>query len=174
MTAPRLLALALLLALPACDGCRGDEKTDGARPSSAPAASAPLPLNPSDVVRIAEQRKIVRTTLRAHVGTTLEGTAADLPNLQKLVDGDVFSKDELYERQSIAIAFGDAIAKDLSLRWVMILHDTGTEPALCCRPDGTAIDVQALLVDPLERGEKVDLAAVRAAIEAQVRPPAAE
>lgn len=168
MTGSRFIVVALALALGACDGC-GD---DGA---SSPAASAPtgppskLPLNPSDVVRLSKQRKIVKTALRAHHGVELEGAPADVPNLQRLIDEGIFSREELYERQSIGVAFGDAIAKELSLRWVMVLRDHGTEPALCCGPDDSTIDVISMITDPLDRGEKVDLAALKASLTAQLR-----
>jgi hypothetical protein len=122
-----------------------------------------------DITRIAKQRKIIKTALRAHHGVELVGGLADVPHLQKLIDAEVFTRDELYERQAIALTFGDAIAKELSLRWVMVLHDHGTEPALCCRPDGTTIDVLAMVTEPLQRGEKIDLAAVQEIIAAQAR-----
>ena len=162
----------LLILLGALSGCEGCEGKPGRPPTTAATAAADpkhLPLAPKDDVRLAQQRKIIRGALRAHYGENLVGGPADLPFLQKLIDEDVFSSEELYERESIAVAFGDVLASELPLRWVMALDEHGSDPALCCRPSGSAIDVLSMITVPLERGDDVDLAALAQSIREEIK-----
>jgi hypothetical protein len=54
----------------------------------------------------------------------------DLPVLQRLIDDRAFSKTQTYELQSLGIAFGDVLASELRLQWVMVTDEYGTDPTL--------------------------------------------
>ncbi len=116
--------------------------------------------NPSkqDNERLDKQRKLIADVVKQRYGTTtLTGTSADLPVLQRLIDDDVFDKSQSYELQSLGVAFGDVLASEMPLRWVMITDEYGTDPTL--RFKYTAINVNALTMisKRLERGERVNL-----------------
>jgi hypothetical protein len=44
----------------------------------------------------------------------------------RLIDDTVFKKSQTYELQSLGIVFGDVLASELPLRWVMITDEYGT------------------------------------------------
>jgi hypothetical protein len=81
----------------------------------------------------------------------------DLSVLQRLIDDKVFSKTQTYELQSLGIAFGDVLASELPLRWVMVTDEYGTDPTL--RFKGTAVQINALTIisKRIEKAEKVNL-----------------
>jgi hypothetical protein len=81
----------------------------------------------------------------------------DLPVLQRLIDDRAFSKTQTYELQSLGIAFGDVLASELRLQWVMVTDEYGTDPTL--RFKGTTVQVNALTMisKRIEKDEAVDL-----------------
>jgi hypothetical protein len=80
-----------------------------------------------------------------------------LPVLQRLIDDKAFSKSQTYELQSLGIAFGDVLASELPLRWVMVTDEYGTDPTL--RFKGTTVQINALTMISKRVGkdEKVNL-----------------
>ena len=82
---------------------------------------------------------------------------ADLSILQRLIDDKVFGKSQTYELQSLGIAFGDVLASELPLRWVMVTDEYGTDPTL--RFKGTTVQINALTMisKRVEKDEDVNL-----------------
>ena len=126
------------------------------------AAKPPMPkfseLSQEDRTRLAQQRAIATAAAKQRYGTSiLKKTVADLPVLQGLIDDKVFSKTQTYELQSLGIAFGDVLASELPLRWVMVTDEYGTDPTL--RFKGTTVQINALTMisKRIERDEKVNL-----------------
>jgi hypothetical protein len=111
------------------------------------AAKPPMPkfseLSQEDRTRLAQQRAIAAAAAKQRYGTSiLKKTVADLPVLQGLIDDKVFSKTQTYELQSLGIAFGDVLASELPLRWVMVTDEYGTDPTL--RFKRTTVQINAL------------------------------
>ncbi len=115
-------------------------------------------LSHEDRKRLDQQRAIVAAAAEQRYGTSsLRKTEADLPVLQRLIDDKAFSKSQTYELQSLGIVFGDVLASELSLRWVMVTDEYGTAPTL--RFKGTTVQVNALTMisNRVEKDEKVNL-----------------
>jgi hypothetical protein len=115
-------------------------------------------LSHEDRTRLDQQRAIVAAAAKQRYGaSTLLKTVADLSVLQRLIDDKVFSKSQTYELQSLGVAFGDVLASELQLRWVMVTDEYGTDPTL--RFKGTTVQINALTMisKRIEKGEKVNL-----------------
>jgi hypothetical protein len=123
-------------------------------------AAEPDALSPADRIRLERQRDHLGEVAHRTLGVRLTRTSADLPALQRLVDSGVLARDDLFALEALAVAFGDAISGELSLRWVMLTNEHGNDPALR-GGDGRIVDVLALVAAPLERSEPLDLTAVR-------------
>jgi hypothetical protein len=124
----------------------------------APPAPRFSELSRDDSKRLDEQRAIVAVAARQHYGTAkLTKTKSDLPILQRLLDDKVFQKSQTYELQSLGVAFGDVLASELPLRWVMITDEYGTDPTL--RFKNTSININALTMisKRVERDEPVNV-----------------
>ena len=115
-------------------------------------------LSREDRTRLEQQRAIVAAAAKQHYGiSSLRKTVADLSVLQRLIDDKLFSKTQTYELQSLGVAFGDVLASELPLRWVMVTDEFGTDPTL--RFKGTTVQINALTMisKRIEKDEKVNL-----------------
>ncbi len=115
-------------------------------------------LSREDRARLEQQRAVVLAAAKHRYGTlALTGNKSDLPVLQRLIDDKVFSKSQTYELQSLGIAFGDVLANELPLRWVIVTDEFGTDPTL--RFGETTLQVNALtmICKRVERGESVSV-----------------
>jgi len=115
-------------------------------------------LSLQDKARLDQQRVLVAAAAKQRYGiSALSRTKKDLPILQRLIDDKVFKKSQTYEWQSLGVVFGDVLASELPLRWVMITDEYGTDPTL--RFKNTSININALtmLSKRVERDESVDV-----------------
>ena len=118
-------------------------------------------LTPADRERLARQRAVVLAVVKQRYRTAaFARSRKDLPILQRLLDEKAFSKSQFYELQSSGVVFGDVLASELPLRWVMISDEFGTDPTL--RFKNTSININALTIisKRVERDENVDLEAL--------------
>jgi len=72
----------------------------------------------------------------------LSRTKRDLPILQRLINDKAFNKSQTYELQSLGVVFGDVLASEVPLRWVMVTDEFGTDPTL--RLKETTLQVNTL------------------------------
>lgn len=107
--------------------------------------------------RLNQQRGIIAAVAKQRYGITLSKTKGDLPVLQRLIDDKVFKKSQTYELQSLGIVFGDVLASELSLRWVTISDEYGTDPTLRFKNTRININVLTMISKRLERDESVNL-----------------
>jgi Domain of unknown function (DUF3806) len=108
--------------------------------------------------RLDQQRALVAAAAKRRYGTAaLSRTKGDLPILQRLINDKVFKKSQTYELQSLGVVFGDVLASELPLRWVMITDKYGTDPTL--RFENTSININPLTMisKRVERDEPVDV-----------------
>ena len=148
---PRTSILLVIVLLSLATGCSKQE-------SAQPATAKFTELSDKDRARLDQQRAIVAAAAKQRYDTSvLTKTVKDLPVLQRLIDDKVFSKTQTYELQSLGIAFGDVLASQLPLRWVMVKDEYGTDPTL--RFKGTTLQVNALTMisKRIEKDEAVDL-----------------
>jgi hypothetical protein len=126
-------------------------------------------LTASDEFRLNKQRAVVLAELSKRYGAKgLTGKAADIPLLQRLLDDKVFGATQTYELQSIGVAFGDVLANDLGMRWVVVSDEYGTDPTL--RYKDTTIQVNALTMISrrVEDGQPLDLEAIRRGVRSNI------
>lgn len=118
-------------------------------------------LTREDQERLARQRAVILAVLKQRYGTaTLWRSRQDLPILQRLLDQKAFSRSQTYELQSLGVAFGDVLAKELSLRWVMISDELGTDPTLRFKNTTITINALTMISKRVEADQKVDLEAL--------------
>lgn len=106
-----------------------------------------------------KQRALIAAVAKQKYGTlSLTKTKSDLVVLQRLLDDRVFSKSQTYELQSLGVVFGDVLASEFPLRWVMVTDEYGTDPTL--RYKNTTIQVNALTMisKRVEQNRPLDLA----------------
>jgi hypothetical protein len=115
-------------------------------------------LSREDSARLEHQRTVVAAEVKRRYGTrTLTRTKQDLPVLQDLIDEGVFNKSQTYELQSLGVAFGDVLASELPLRWVMVVDEFGTDPTLRFKQTTVQINALTMISKRIEKGEPVNL-----------------
>jgi hypothetical protein len=115
--------------------------------------SAPTP---ADSERLERQRQLVEKYLADESREKFKTPAGKLGTIRAFLAGNVFASTQTYELQSLGVVFGDALALELGLEWVIVEDSTGRDPAL--RAPGTSIIVYPLTMisKRVERGEAVD------------------
>jgi hypothetical protein len=115
-------------------------------------------LTPGASQRLDQQRAIVARAARQRYGTAaLTRTEKDLPILQRLLDDKAFKKSQTYELQSLGVAFGDVLASEFPLRWVMITDEYGTDPTLRFKNTSVNINALTMISKRVEKDEPVDV-----------------
>lgn len=115
-------------------------------------------LSREDNDRLNQQRALVAATAKQRYGTAaLTRTKDDLTVLQRLLNDHVFKKTQTYGLQSLGVVFGDVLAGELSLRWVMITDEYGTDPTLRFKNTTININAVTMISKRVERGESVDV-----------------
>jgi hypothetical protein len=131
------------------------------KPTTAPSAPALTDLSPEDVMRLDRRRALVQEAItRGYQAPQLTRTPADLPALQRLLDDGVFARTQRYQLQSVGIVFGDVLATELPLWWMLATADGKSWPTLRFRDTTIQIHPMSLISTPIENGEKVNLAAL--------------
>ena len=116
------------------------------------------PLSHEDSERLDQQRALVAAAAKQKYGTeALSRTKRDLPILQRLIDDKVFKKSQTYELQSLGVVFGDVLASELPLRWVMITDEYGTDPTLRFKNTSVTINALTMISKRVEKNESVDV-----------------
>lgn len=115
-------------------------------------------LSSEDRTRLDQQRAIVVAAANRRYGIpALTKTLADLTVLQRLIDDKAFGKKQTYELQSLGVAFGDVLASELPLRWVMVTDEYGTDPTLRFKNSTVQINALTMISKRVEKDEKVSL-----------------
>jgi hypothetical protein len=114
-------------------------------------------LSQDDAARLQRQRDVVATAAKRQGMGPLTRSKADLPVLQKLIDEQVFKKEQTYELQSLGVAFGDVLANELPLRWMMVTDEYGTDPTLRFKNTAAQINALTMISKRIERDERVNL-----------------
>jgi len=115
-------------------------------------------LSREDSTRLEQQRAVVLAAAKQRYGiSALTRTKSDLAVLQKLVDDSVFNKSQTYELQSLGVAFGDVLASELPLRWVMVTDEFGTDPTLRFKETTIQINALTMISKRVEEDEPVSV-----------------
>ncbi|HJT72187.1 MAG TPA: DUF3806 domain-containing protein [Terriglobales bacterium] len=114
-------------------------------------------LTEEDSTRLEQQRAVVAAAAKQRFGTTaLTRTERDLPILQRLINDRVFKKSQTYELQCFGVAFGDVLASEFPLRWVMVTDEFGTDLTLRFKQTTIQINALTMISKRVERGEPVN------------------
>lgn len=115
-------------------------------------------LSQQDRARLDQQRAIIAAAVKQRYGVpALSRSIADLGPLQRLIDDKVFAKTQTYELQSLGVAFGDVLASELPLRWVMVTDEYGTDPTLRFKETTLQVSALTMISKRVESGEVVNL-----------------
>lgn len=88
------------------------------------------PLSPLDQQFMDSQRNTI-AEFANNFGRTFSGNAdRDLDTLQRILDSNVISRDDLLTQQAMGIVLGDLLAKTLSMKWVVYRDRAGKSRAL--------------------------------------------
>jgi hypothetical protein len=116
-------------------------------------------LSREDAARLNAQRAVVAAAAKQKYSTpSLSRTKADLAILQRLIDDQVFTKTQTYELQCLGVAFGDVLASEFPLKWVMVTDDYGTDLTLRYKTTTVQINALTMISKRIERNERPDLA----------------
>jgi hypothetical protein len=116
-------------------------------------------LGPQDIARLEAQRAVVASAAKQKYGTlALTKTRKDLPVLQRLIDDKVFTKKQSYELQSLGVAYGDVLASELPLRWVMVTDEYGTDPTLRYKQTTLQVNALTMISKRVEQDQNLNLA----------------
>lgn len=97
------------------------------------------PLSAIDQQFMAEQRNRVET-LANRLGRRLSGdTERDLDTLQAIIDRDLISHEDRLSLQALGVVFGDLLASELDMHWIVYRDRAGRSRALQYRNDATYI-----------------------------------
>ena len=114
-------------------------------------------LSPDDSRRLQQQRDLVASVARQRYGFILKGNVADLLVLQRFIDDSVFSKTQTHQLQSLGVAFGDVLASELPLRWVMVSDEYGTDPTLRFKDTTVQINALTMISKRIEQNKEANL-----------------
>jgi len=115
-------------------------------------------LRSEDNQRLDQQRAFIAHAAKQRYGTSaLTRTRKDLPILQRFLDDKAFTKSQTYELQSLGVAFGDVLASEFPLRWVMISDEYGTDPTLRFKDTSVNINALTMISKRVESDEPVDV-----------------
>ncbi|HWF17944.1 MAG TPA: DUF3806 domain-containing protein [Verrucomicrobiae bacterium] len=116
-------------------------------------------LSKEDAARLEKQRHLIAVIAMQKYGApALTKTKSDLPILQRILDDKVFKKSQTYELQCLGITFGDVLASEFPLRWVMVTDEYGTDPTLRFKETTWQINALTMISKRVEKGEIVNLA----------------
>ena len=115
-------------------------------------------LSSEDTARLDKQRALVAAAAKHKYGTpSFAKTKSDLVVLQRLINDQAFNKSQTYELQSLGVAFGDVLATEFPLRWVMVTDEYGTDPTLRYKATTLQINALPMISKRIERDEHVSL-----------------
>ena len=115
-------------------------------------------LSLEDGARLERQRAVVSAAAKQRYGTAaLTRTRRDLPVLQKLIDDKAFSKSQTYQLQCLGVAFGDVLASELPLRWVIVTDEYGTDPTLRFKDKSLNVNALTMISKRVEKDEAVNV-----------------
>lgn len=121
--------------------------------------------------RLRELEKI----LRRHYGkgTRLSGKRSDLALLQRALDDKANELSKPAIVQSLGLAFGNVLANELGLDWVIVEDEYGSDPALRHPETDALLHPLTMISGQLEDSERVDLQELVRRYRSEVAAPAA-
>ncbi|WP_367871924.1 DUF3806 domain-containing protein [Luteolibacter sp. Populi] len=113
------------------------------------------PLNSEELATLAGSAEWVNRLLEEEFQSKvrLTGTREDIPNLHTMLEEGPFTEDAKAELKTFGIVFGNVLARELPLRWVVYRDANGTDFALQYEELELFVFPWDLLVKRMEGGE---------------------
>ena len=86
-----------------------------------------------------------------------ETPAGKLGTIRAILQGDVFKPDQTYELQCLGIVFGDALAQEIGMEWIIVEDEYGRDPAIRLPKTTIIVYPMTMISKRTERREKVDV-----------------
>jgi hypothetical protein len=110
-------------------------------------------LTGAELQLLRRQRDVVDDLARRHVGSVLaRGSLHDLEVLQQILDAEVVDDDETFELQSLGVALGDVMERQLGLSWVVYRDELGEGRALRLEETDLVLFPITMISKRVERG----------------------
>ncbi|CAH0990484.1 hypothetical protein SIN8267_00576 [Sinobacterium norvegicum] len=87
-------------------------------------------LAPNDQRYLQYQRQRINDLFMSQLGQNIRGDKSDLIAMQKLIDQHIIKRDDTLMNQALGVVFGDLLAKDLNMKWVVYTDQIGRSRAL--------------------------------------------
>jgi hypothetical protein len=125
-------------------------------------------LGAEDLSELEAMRSWVRNHYSPDSLPQYESVSGKLKLLATILGNNWVEPSETIKLHSLGISFGDALAQELGLAWVIVEDDYGRDPALCM--DGTSILLfpKTMISKRIEAGESVDIYSMFGSICSQV------
>lgn len=118
---------------------------------------------------MASQRRNVLDLIYRQLGIVkLHGGLDDLKVLQRIVDKQLFRRDDMEGWQAVGVVFGDTLAQGLDLHWVQMEDEFGTSKALQWKKTNNFVFPITMLSKRQKWGQAIDLQALYTKIESDV------
>ena len=118
-------------------------------------------MNLGDRTILRDKRREVADLLARRVGVLrLTGTRADIPALQQFYDRRIVPHRDVLTWQAIGVAFGDILANELDLEWIIYEDHRGTSKALRWRKTDNFLFPVTMFSKRLRYGEALDIEAI--------------
>jgi hypothetical protein len=105
-----------------------------------------------------EQREVILEVLRDRYDTfQTPKLRSDLNAIQQIIDDEVFTADQEHEWICLGVVFGDLLANELGLQWIMQSDEYGAEPALNLEGSSILLFPRTMLIKRIEQGEEPNL-----------------
>ena len=126
-------------------------------------------LGPSDLMKSERQRKRANELALRSLGSPLRGGGLrNLEILQRLINGDFISKDDVMDQQALGVVLGDVMAQNLHLTWIVVDDEIGHSRALRWRDTQPIFFPVTMISKRMVAGEKVDIQALYQGVSDQV------
>jgi hypothetical protein len=112
------------------------------------------PLDKEWSADLAEKREAIKDLAEDH-SLAIKGDEGDLAVLQQIIDDKWIAKDDTAKFQALGVILGDILVKKLGVSWSLFNDQNYTEPVLKADNADVHIAVMSLLLNRLERGDKV-------------------
>jgi hypothetical protein len=127
-------------------------------------------LSPQDLRDLSDRLLSIQRLLQARYGdVVLSRRKADLPWLQRLIDDRAIAPNQVNELQSLGIAFGEVLAQELGLRWVVVQDRYGRDPALRLGDTSLLLFPRTILSRRIAAGQAPDVASLLESIRAHLQ-----
>lgn len=87
----------------------------------------------------------------------LSKTKSDLPTLQTIIENGPYTESPTNELVVIGTTYGDILATELELHWVVVTDEYGTDIGLQYKKSEIYLFPRDMIVKRFEQGEEIDL-----------------